>query len=124
MPSRKILNQKREPLWLVVSGRNASEVARRLDAVLPALKLPSPAGRSPALPCPDALWPRPEFQAANRANARQLAAELDAFRRRRLDQRLFRSGARPDRRHFGNLAARRRDPGCFLADESALRLDF
>ena len=29
---------------------------------------------------PNALWPRPEFQAANRATARKLAGELDVFR--------------------------------------------
>ena len=31
------LSQKRDPLWLVVSGRDESEVARKLDAVLPVL---------------------------------------------------------------------------------------
>src|SRR6185503_14110921 len=31
------LNQKREPLWLIVEGRSESEIARRLDEVEPLL---------------------------------------------------------------------------------------
>ncbi len=74
------LNQKREPLWLVISGRDESEVARKLDAVLPALNTAVSNQTLSGLTLPSALWPRPEFQAANRASARQLAAELDLFR--------------------------------------------
>ncbi|MDD5140142.1 MAG: MMPL family transporter [Verrucomicrobiales bacterium] len=74
------LNQKREPLWLVVSGRNENEVARRLDAVLPALNAAVSNQTLSGFTLPDALWPRPEFQTANRANAQQLAAEFDVFR--------------------------------------------
>jgi uncharacterized protein len=74
------LNQKREPLWLVVSGRDESEVARRLDAVLPALNAAVSNQTLSGFTLPNALWPRPEFQAANRASALQLAAELDVFR--------------------------------------------
>ena len=74
------LNQRREPLWLVISGRDESEVARRLDAVLPALNTAVSNQTLAGFTLPKALWPRPEFQAANRANARQLAAELDLFR--------------------------------------------
>jgi lauroyl/myristoyl acyltransferase len=74
------LNQKREPLWLVVSGRDESEVARRLDAVLPALNAAVSNRTLTGFTLPNALWPRPEFQAANRAHAQQLAGELDLFR--------------------------------------------
>ena len=74
------LNQKREPLWLVVSGRNESEVARRLDAVLPALNAAVSNQTLAGFTLPNALWPRPEFQAANRASAQQLVAERNTFR--------------------------------------------
>ena len=74
------LNQKREPLWLVISGRDESEVARRLDAVLPALNAAVSNQTLSGFTLPSTLWPRPEFQAANRANSRQLVAEHDLFR--------------------------------------------
>jgi lauroyl/myristoyl acyltransferase len=74
------LNQKREPLWLVVSGRDESEVARRLDSVLPALNAAVSEQTLSGFTLPNALWPRPEFQAANRAAAQHLAAGLDTYR--------------------------------------------
>lgn len=74
------LNQKREPLWLVVSGRDESEVARRLDTVLPTLTAAISNQTLSGFTLPDALWPRPEFQVSNRANARLLVARRDAFR--------------------------------------------
>ena len=74
------LGQKREPLWLVVSGRDESEVAKKLDAVLPALNAAVSNQTLSGFTLPNALWPRPEFQAANRANAQQLVAERDALR--------------------------------------------
>jgi predicted RND superfamily exporter protein/lauroyl/myristoyl acyltransferase len=74
------LNQKREPLWLVISGRDESEVARKLDAVLPALNTAVSNQTLSGFTLPNALWPRPEFQAANRASARQLATEIDLLR--------------------------------------------
>jgi uncharacterized protein len=74
------LNQKREPLWLVVSGRDENEVARRLDTVLPVLNAAVSNQTLSGFTLPNALWPRPEFQAANHATARELAGELDVFR--------------------------------------------
>ena len=74
------LNQKREPLWLVVSGRDESEVARKLDLVLPALNAAVSNQTLSGFTLPNALWPRPEFQAANRTSAQQLAARMDLFR--------------------------------------------
>jgi len=74
------LNQKREPLWLVFAGRNESEVARRLDAVQPALNQAVSNGVLAGFTIPTMLWPRPEFQAANRATAHQLIAERQAMR--------------------------------------------
>ena len=77
---KKNLGQKREPLWLVMAGRDESEVAHKLDAVLPALNAAVSNQTLAGFTLPNALWPRPEFQAANRAHARQLAAGLDSLR--------------------------------------------
>src|SRR2546425_1322334 len=67
------LNQKREPLWLIVEGRNEDEVARCLDEVEPVLARAVSNQTLAGFTLPTALWPRPEFQAANRVTARTLA---------------------------------------------------
>ena len=74
------LGQKREPLWLVVSGRDESEVAKKLDAVLPALNAAVSNQTLSGFTLPTALWPRPEFQSANRVNAQRLVAEGEVLR--------------------------------------------
>jgi predicted RND superfamily exporter protein len=74
------LGQKREPLWLVISGRDESDVAKKLDAVLPALNAAVSNQTLSGFTLPNALWPRPEFQSANRVNALSLVARGDALR--------------------------------------------
>ncbi len=74
------LGQKQEPLWLVVSGRDESEVARRLAAIKPALDNAVSNHLLAGFTLPDALWPRPEMQSANRATAQRLVAESGAMR--------------------------------------------
>src|SRR2546427_574380 len=74
------LNQKREPLWLIVEGRNESEVARRLDEVEPVLARAVSNHSLAGFTLPTALWPRAEFQAANRLTARTLADRREALR--------------------------------------------
>jgi predicted exporter/lauroyl/myristoyl acyltransferase len=77
---QKNLGQKREPLWLVLSGRDESDVASKLDAVLPALNAAVSNQTLSGFTLPNALWPRPGFQSANRANAQRLVAEGDVLR--------------------------------------------
>ena len=72
--------QKRDPLWLVISGTNESEVAEKLDAVLPALTAAVSDHTLTDFTLPNTLWPRPEYQSANRATAAHLVAELPALR--------------------------------------------
>jgi predicted exporter len=67
------LSQKHEPLWLIVSGRSENEVAARLDAVKSSLDGAVSNQTLVGFTLPNALWPRPEFQAANRKTAQQLA---------------------------------------------------
>jgi len=74
------LGQKQEPLWLVVSGRDESEVARRLAAVKPALDNAVSNHWLTGFTLPDTLWPRPEMQAANRPIAQRLLAESDTMK--------------------------------------------
>jgi predicted exporter/lauroyl/myristoyl acyltransferase len=74
------LSQKQEPLWLVVSGRDESEVARRLAAIKPTLDTAVSNHLLTGFTLPDALWPRPEMQSANRATAQRLVAEGGVMR--------------------------------------------
>jgi predicted exporter/lauroyl/myristoyl acyltransferase len=74
------LNQNRDPLWLVIAGRNETDVARRLDAVAPALEAAISNQTLASYTLPAALWPRPENQFANRATASRLVAQRETFR--------------------------------------------
>jgi len=74
------LGQKRDPLWLVVSGTNEAEVAQKLRSVLPALQAAVSNQTLAGFTLPDQLWPQPGFQAANRPAAGRLAGELETLR--------------------------------------------
>lgn len=74
------LGQKREPLWLLISGTNESEVALELDAVQPALNQAVSNDVLSGFTLPSALWPRPEFQLQNRATAKAFAGERAMIR--------------------------------------------
>lgn len=74
------LSQNRDPLWLILSGTNESQVAAKLDAVLPVLDAAVTNHTLSGFTLPNVLWPRPEYQSANRATAAHLVAELPALR--------------------------------------------
>jgi predicted exporter/lauroyl/myristoyl acyltransferase len=74
------LAQNQEPLWLVATGQDESQVARRLDAIKPALQEAQARHLLTGFTLPDSLWPRPENQAANRAAAKALAGEETVLR--------------------------------------------
>ena len=74
------LGDRRDPLWLVVSGRDEAEVARRLAAIQPVLQQAVSNQVLTNVLLPDALWPHPEHQQANRDTARWLAAQRDTLR--------------------------------------------
>ena len=74
-----------DPLWLIVSGRNEAEVYQRLqlsEKLLNAAASNHVIGK-PELPT--ALWPRPDFQAANRAAATVLGRQGPLLRETALD---------------------------------------
>ncbi|HEX5400136.1 MAG TPA: MMPL family transporter, partial [Verrucomicrobiae bacterium] len=75
----KNLSQQRNPLWLVISGRNENEVARKLDAVEPVLQNAVSNRLLTGFTSPDALWPRPDFQNQNRAAAKKIVSERAAL---------------------------------------------
>ena len=74
------LGAARDPLWLVVSGRDEAEVARRLAAIQPVLQQAVSNQVLTNVLLPDTLWPHPEHQQANRDSARWFAAQRDTLR--------------------------------------------
>lgn len=74
------LGQDREPLWLIISGANESAVAQRLDAIRPILDQAVTNHVLAGFTLADTLWPRPEFQEANRPVAQELVAERESIR--------------------------------------------
>ena len=74
------LTQEREPLWLIVTGNNENEIARRLDEVEPVLARAVSNQALSGFNLPTALWPRLEFQTANRVAARDLGARRQELR--------------------------------------------
>ena len=73
------LAQNREPLWLVTRGRDEADIARRLDRAALILERARSNQWIAGFTLPTALWPRPEFQLANRAAAAQLIRQRAIF---------------------------------------------
>jgi predicted RND superfamily exporter protein len=76
---KKNLGQKREPLWVVISGHDESEVAKKLDAILPTLNAAVSNQILSGFMLPNVLWPRPEFQNQNHATAQKMISEQSAI---------------------------------------------
>jgi predicted RND superfamily exporter protein len=74
------LNRTQEPLWVVIEGRNETEVARRLASVEPVLQRAVSNQVISGFTLPTALWPHVENQSANRPAALALAARRDSLR--------------------------------------------
>jgi uncharacterized protein len=74
------LGQKQEPLWLLVAGPNESAVATKLDVVKPILDQAVINHVLAGYTLASAIWPRPDFQTANRGTAQKILAERDSIR--------------------------------------------
>ena len=74
------LGERSEPLWLIVAGRDESEVARHLAVIQPMLQEAVSNQVLTNLLLPDALWPQPGRQQANRDTARWLAGQRNTLR--------------------------------------------
>ncbi len=68
------LGLPRQPLWLIVPGRDEAEVYQRLIAAETCLNDAATNRLIGRYLLPDTLWPRGEFQAANRATAAVMGA--------------------------------------------------
>jgi predicted RND superfamily exporter protein len=71
------LGQKQEPLWILVSSTNETEVAKKLDVVKPILDRAVTDHVLTGYNLADPIWPRPGFQSGNRATAQKLVAERE-----------------------------------------------
>ncbi|HEY1489721.1 MAG TPA: MMPL family transporter, partial [Verrucomicrobiae bacterium] len=74
------LGQKQEPLWLLVSAANETEIARKLDAAKPILDQAVTNHTVTGYNLANPIWPRPENQSANRAAAQKLLSQRDIVR--------------------------------------------
>jgi predicted exporter len=74
------LNQKREPLWLIIQGATVADVARTLAEVQPVLERAVSNHVLAGFTLPAQLWPQPQNQSLNRALAQALADERGALR--------------------------------------------
>jgi uncharacterized protein len=76
---QSLMSQKREPLWVIISGKNAAEVARRLDQTETVLARAQSNGVILSFELPSVLWPRPDLQETNRATALRMVGEGQAL---------------------------------------------
>lgn len=74
------LQRTQEPMWMLATGRDESEVAHRLEVAEAALSRAVSNGLIAKFTLPSALWPRPDFQAANRPAAAALVAQQETWR--------------------------------------------
>jgi predicted RND superfamily exporter protein len=79
------LGRAEEPLWVVVPGRNETEVGRRLDEAETVLRRGMSNGLIAGFMLPQALWPQPGNQQANRAALPPLLADRELLRRAALN---------------------------------------
>ncbi len=73
------LNQKKEPLWLIIGGKTVTNVEERLQQAQAVLNRAVSNNLIAGFTLPTPLWPRPDYQAQNRETARQLASEGPIF---------------------------------------------
>lgn len=74
------LSQNQQPLWLIVKGRDVSEVANRLAAIKPVLDKAVAGHLLTGITVPDMLWPHPGMQDSNRVAAARLVNEFGAMK--------------------------------------------
>jgi predicted RND superfamily exporter protein/lauroyl/myristoyl acyltransferase len=69
-----------DPLWILVSGRDETEVARKMDALAARAPLPEVRQWLGKVTFPIALWPRPEWQQTNLVSAAKLFKQSASLR--------------------------------------------
>ncbi len=76
---RKELGQREEPLWILISGKNETEVLERMEEANTWLIASTNSHLISGFTLPFAVWPRPSFQETNRAAISRLVADQDAI---------------------------------------------
>jgi predicted RND superfamily exporter protein/lauroyl/myristoyl acyltransferase len=74
------LSGNRDPLWLLVRGHNELQTAQELEAAKTVLERAQTAKTIEGFVLPTPLWPRPDYQAANRAILPSLVAGRELLR--------------------------------------------
>lgn len=69
-----------EPLWVIISGKSATQVADQLELTQAVLAQAQSNGAIRSFSLPTPLWPRPEYQKENRQTALELVSEEPFFR--------------------------------------------
>jgi uncharacterized protein len=77
---KRELNQGREPFWVIVRGDTESDVASKLDRLQETLGKAESNQLVIGFTLPTALWPRPEYQTANRPASLQLVSQRELFK--------------------------------------------
>lgn len=77
---RKEMAAGADPYWLIVAGADEQEVAERLEQTLPTLDQARGTGDISDFTLPAELWPRPNFQAANRPALQLILAAQEEMR--------------------------------------------
>ena len=90
------LAQNREPLWLITTGHDEMEIARRLQAAQPILENAVSNHVISSFTLPTPLWPRPDYQAANRRRVPRIARRTGNLAPSRVGCRLQYERARDD----------------------------
>lgn len=74
-----MLTQQSDPTWMIVQGGDATQAGDRLDRIAAVLRKAQASGEIAGFDVPVALWPRPQWQAANRPLLQALAARRAEF---------------------------------------------
>jgi predicted exporter len=74
------LQRPEDPLWLLLTAANETDMEQRLARARTALARAQEERRIVSFSLPDALWPQPAHQQANRAAAGELARRAEEFR--------------------------------------------
>jgi predicted RND superfamily exporter protein len=115
------LKRGEEPLWVLIAGRDASEVSQRLPEARNALSQAVSNGIIASFTLPAGLWPNPAHQAANQAAVAFLLSRTTAFK-----QTAERSGFTSDstvltENIFRTWESARRQPGIFWPTNASSR---
>ena len=77
---KKAITGNREPLWLITTSRDEMEITRRFEAIRPVLDAAVSNQQIASFTLPTVLWPRSDFQSANKSNMSALIAGGETLR--------------------------------------------